>query len=99
MVNRMRASAALSVVADNQAAAAAPSVADRIRRLQAQARNLAREHISTLETAMAEVERLSAEIADGGEAYPVGVREIARRVAADCEANGNTIKALAGRSA
>lgn len=98
MVNRMRASAALSVVADNQAAAAAPTVADRIRRLQAQARNLAREHISALETAMAEVERLSTEIADGGEAYPVGVREIARRVAADCEANGNTIKALAGRA-
>ncbi len=98
MVNRMRASAALSVVADNPAAAAAPTVADRIRRLQAQARNLAREHISALEIALAEVERLSAEIADGGEAYPVGVREIARRVAADCEANGNTIKALAGRA-
>ena len=47
---------------------------------------------------MAEVERLSGEIADGGEAYPVGVREIARRLAAECEASGNTIKALAGRS-
>ena len=51
-----------------------------------------------LEAAMAEVERLSGEIADGGEAYPVGVREIARRLAAECEAGGNTIKALAGRS-
>ena len=99
MVTRMRASTALSVVADTQTAvAAAPSVADRIRRLQAQAKNLAREHIAALETAIAEVERLSAEVADGGEAYPVGVREVARRMAADCEANGNTIRALAGRS-
>lgn len=97
MVNRMRASAALSVVAGNQTATA-PSLAERIGRLQAQARNLAREHVAALEAAMAEVERLSAEIADGGEAYPVGVREIARRLAADCEASGNTIKALAGRT-
>ncbi|KQW68225.1 hypothetical protein ASC79_10430 [Phenylobacterium sp. Root1290] len=66
--------------------------------MQAQAKNLAREHIIALETAIAEVERLSAEVADGGEAYPVGVREIARRMAADCEANGNTIRALVGRS-
>ena len=98
MVNRMRASAALSVVAGNQTATAAPTLAERIGRLQAQARNLAREHIAALEAAMAEVERLSGEIADGGEAYPVGVREIARRLAAECEASGNTIKVLAGRS-
>lgn len=98
MVNRMRASAALSVVAANQAAVAAPSLAERIGRLQAQAKNLAREHIAALEAAMAEVERLAGEIADGGEAYPVGVREIARRLGADCEASGATIKAIAGRS-
>ena len=91
----MRASSALSVVADNQTAA--PSVADRIKRLQAQAKSLAREHVMALEAALAEVERLSAEIAVGGEAYPVGVREVARRLADECEASGNTIKALAGR--
>ena len=98
MVNRMRASAALSVVAANQTAAATPSLAERIGRLQAQARNLAREHIAALETAMTEVERLSGEIADGGEAYPVGVREVARRLAAECEASSATIKAIAGRT-
>lgn len=91
----MRNTAALSVVADIQTAA--PSVADRIKRLQAQARNLAREHIKALEAALADVERLSAEIAEGGEAYPVGVREIARRLAGECEASSNTIKAIAGR--
>lgn len=94
---KMRASAALSVVADNPAPATS-GVADRIKRLQAQAKNLAREHVKTLEQALLDVERLSAEIADGGEAYPVGVREIARRLAAECETSGNTIRALAGRS-
>lgn len=95
---KMRASAALSVVADNQSTAAAASVADRIKRLQAQAKSLAREHIKALETALLDVERLAAEIADGGEAYPVGVREVARRLNAECVSSGDTIKALAGRS-
>ena len=92
----------LSVVADNSADPARPAapndLSERIRRLQAEAKSLAREHIHALERALLEVERLSAEIADGGEAYPVGVREIARRLGADCEASGNTIKALAGRT-
>lgn len=94
---KVRASAALSVVADNHSPAT-PGVADRIKRLQAQAKSLAREHIKSLEAALLDVERLSAEIADGGEAYPVGVREIARRLASECETSGNTIKALAGRA-
>ena len=92
----------LSVVADNSADPARPAapndLSERIRRLQAEAKSLAREHIHALERALLEVERLSAEIADGGEAYPVGVREIARRLSAECEASGNTIKALAGRT-
>jgi hypothetical protein len=93
----MRNPAALSVVAHSPAAAT-PSVAARVQQLQAQARNLARDHIKALEDALADVERLSAEIAGGGEAYPVGVREIARRLADQCETSSATIKALAGRS-
>ncbi len=93
----MRTSAALSVVAENQVPTG-QSVADRIRLLQTQARALARDHIEALESALLQVERLSAEIADGGEAYPVGVREVARRLAEDCEASGNTLKAIAGRA-
>jgi len=92
----VRTSAALSVVAGN-IAPAGQGVAERIRLLQQEARALARDHIQALENALAQVERLSAEIADGGEAYPVGVREVARRLAEDCEASGNTLKAIAGR--
>lgn len=94
---RMRTAAALSVVAENPAPGAL-GVAERIRLLQQEARTLARDHIQALETALAQVERLSAEIADGGEAYPVGVREVARRLAEDCEASGNTLKAIASRA-
>ena len=90
----------LSVVADNSAekAKSATDLSERIRRLQAEAKSLAREHIHALERALLEVERLSAEIADGGEAYPVGVRDIARRMAEDCEMKVQTLEAIASRA-
>lgn len=74
-----------------------PALAQRIRALQAEARGLAREHIASLESAMLEVERLAAEIAEGGEAYPAGVRDIARRLAEDCGLKVATIEAIAER--
>lgn len=69
----------------------------RIRALQAEARGLAREHIAALEAAMGQVERLAAEIAEGGDAYPAGVRDIARRVAEDCNLKVSTIEAITER--
>ena len=89
----------LSVVADNSAekAKSATDLSERIRRLQAEAKSLAREHVHALERALLEVERLSAEIADGGEAYPAGVRDLARRMAEDCEAIVQTLEAIASR--
>jgi hypothetical protein len=74
------------------------TLSTRIRALQAEAKGLAREHIATLEAAMGEVERLAAEIAGGGEAYPAGVRDIARRVAEDCGLKVATIEAIAERT-
>lgn len=78
-------------------AAAAPTLAERIARLQAEARVLAGDQVETMLTSLAELGRLSAEIADGGEAYPVGVREIARRVAADAENTAASINAIRSR--
>lgn len=69
----------------------------RIRALQAEAKGLAREHITALEVAMTDVERLAAEIADGGEAYPAGVRDMARRIAEDCGLKVATIEAITER--
>jgi len=73
-------------------------LADRIKRLQTEARRLAREHIQLLQGSLAEMERLAADIAEGGEAYPVGVREIARRLADDCTARFKTLEVISTRS-
>ena len=93
-------SPSLSVVADNGAALVKgeTNLSDRIRRLQSEVKNLAREHILALETALVEVERLAGEIADGGEAYPVGIREIARRLSEESETRVQTMEAILHRS-
>lgn len=93
-------SPSLSVVADNGAALVKgdTNLSDRIRRLQSEAKNLAREHILALETALVEVERLAGEIADGGEAYPVGIREIARRLTEESETRVQAMEAILRRS-
>ena len=73
------------------------SVAQKVRRLQVEAASLAREQVLALENALAEVTRLSAEIAEGGEAYPVGAREIARRLAEDSEASAKPLELILAR--
>ena len=90
-------SPSLAVVTDQQGIPR-ESLSTRIRALQEEARGLAREHIVALEAALAEVERLAVEIAAGGDAYPAGVRDIARRLAEDCELKAQTIEAISGRA-
>jgi hypothetical protein len=98
-------SPSLSVVADNDvktAAATAPkseTVAQRVRRLQQEAKQLAKDHIKALSAAMVEVETLAAEIAEGGDAYPPGVRDLARRLVEDCEMRVQTLEAIVTRTA
>jgi hypothetical protein len=97
-------SPSLSVVADNDLNAArseatrAETVAQRVRRLQAEARQLAKDHVGSLIAAMSEVETMAAEIADGGDAYPAGVRDLARRFVEDCEAKVQTLEAITART-
>jgi hypothetical protein len=47
---------------------------------------------------MVDLEQLAAEIAEGGEAYAPGVREIARRLVEDLEARVQTLEAIAART-
>ena len=92
-------SPSLSVVANNDLTAAKPeTVAERVRKLQAEARQLAKDHIHALTAAMSDVEKMAAEIAEGGEAYPAGVRDLARRFAEDCEARVQTLEAITARA-
>jgi hypothetical protein len=89
----------LSVVADNDPKTArTETVAERVRRLQAEAKQLAKDHIHALTAAISEAEHMAAEIAAGGDAYPAGVRDLARRFAEDCEIRVQTVEAISGRT-
>ena len=96
--------AALTVVSDNaqpQEPAAAPreeSLSIRVRRLQSEARTIAREHVAILERGLVDLARLAAEIAEGGEAYPVGARQVASQLIADCEGRAATLDAILVRT-
>lgn len=73
-------------------------LSQRVQRLQAEARSMAREHVAALEQALVGVSRLAAEIADGGEAYPVGARQMARQLIAECEGRAQTLDAILMRT-
>lgn len=97
-------SPSLSVVADNDLKTAprdsgrVETVAERVRRLQAEAKLLAKDHIRSLSAQLVAVEEMAAEIAEGGEAYPPGVRELAGRLVEDIEARVQTLEAIVSRT-
>ena len=72
--------------------------AQRIRRLQQEARILAREQVEAFVADLIAMSQLASEIAEGGEAYPVGVREIASRVADEAMQKAQAIITIAGRA-
>ena len=73
------------------------SRAERVRRMQDSARALAREQIKAMHAAMLELAQMADEVADGGEAYPVGVRELSRRLGHELEVHAKTIEVLLQR--
>ena len=93
-------SPSLAVVADNTALPVeAETLSARIQRLQRETRVMAVEHIKALEAAIDEVARLAAEVADGGEAYPVGARELSRQMLGDYQGRRRALDAIVGRVA
>ncbi len=74
------------------------STADRVKRLQREARMLAREQAEALERKLTETAALAREVAEGGEAFPAGVREIAGRIHADLDGKEMTLRALVERT-
>lgn len=95
-------SPSLSVVADNNELKIIPTktetVSERVRRLQAEARQLAKDHVKSLSAAMVQLEQLAAEIAEGGDAYAPGIREVARQLAEDLDSRVQTLEAIAART-
>lgn len=71
---------------------------ERVRRLQMEARALAVEQVEALEKVLMQASVMAKEIADGGDAYPVGARELAGRLAADLPSKAETLKAIVSRA-
>lgn len=74
------------------------TTSDRVRRLQMEARALAVEQVEALERVLKQAADMAREIADGGDAYPVGARELAGRLASDLPARAETLKAIVSRT-
>ncbi|GAA0192822.1 catechol-2,3-dioxygenase [Brevundimonas nasdae] len=70
---------------------------ERVKRLQLEAHALALEEIEQLERLLLQAAEKAKEIAGGGDAYPVGAREIASRIAADLPTRAETIKTIVNR--
>jgi hypothetical protein len=71
--------------------------AQRIRRLQHEARMLAREQLELFEHDLNVLAERAAEIAEGGEVYPVGARELASRLADDLPKKAQTLASILSR--
>ena len=74
------------------------STAERVKRLQQEARMLAREQIEALEHQLLAVSRQAEEIALGGDAYPVGARELCRSLIEEIQAKAMTLAAILHRT-
>lgn len=72
---------------------------ERVKRLQAEARMLAREEVERLDRDLRRVAGQAEAIADGGEAYPAGVRELASRISVETAQRADILQALIQRLA
>ncbi|UDF04088.1 hypothetical protein [Asticcacaulis sp. AND118] len=70
----------------------------RVRRLQEEAKSLAREQIAELEILIDATAKMAHEIAEGGEAYPVGARELSRRLADELPRTLQTLRIVTKKS-
>ena len=76
---------------------ASESRSERVRRLQAEARSLALEEVWALDRLLVRAAAVAGAIADGGEAYPVGVREMTSRLALDLQGKADTLRMILSR--
>lgn len=72
-------------------------LSDQVRQLQAEAKRLAGEHIEILRANLLQTQQIADEIAQGGDAYPPGVRDLARRLNEDSVAKALLIQGIMAR--
>lgn len=73
-------------------------MAQRVKRLQAEAKSLAKDHVLALAAALEDASRIAAEVAEGGDVYPAGVRELARRLIEETGVRAQALASLVKRS-
>ena len=73
--------------------------AQRIKRLQQEARVIAREQIEALARELHAIAARANEIAEAGEVYPVGVRELSSRMAEDLPQKAQILMTIMERTA
>jgi ABC-type transporter Mla subunit MlaD len=74
------------------------SLAERMERVRNDANRVAFEHTSALLRTLEDAAALASEVAGGGEAYHVGVRELARRAHIDLTASVLNLRCIVGRA-
>ncbi len=79
-------------------ARASETLGQSVRRLQMEVHRLAMEEVELFAHDLDAMAIRAAEIAEGGEAYPVGIRELASRLAADLPQKALGITAILDRS-
>lgn len=72
------------------------TAADRAAALYAEARQAASDHAQELFNSMSETMRLADEVGRGSDAYPAGLRDLARRLAVNLKATGDTMASVTG---
>jgi len=71
--------------------------ADRVRELQQQARLLAREQVEEFQAAMVQLGAMAKALAEAGDVVPIGVREMAARLATDLPNRAQQMQPLVER--
>jgi len=84
--------------ADEQTTQVRESRTQRVRRLQEEARALAREQIGEFELLLDATAKMALEIADGGEVYSIGAREICRRLSDELPRTLQTLQVISKKN-
>lgn len=74
------------------------SPSDKIRRLRAEIKAAANDEIEELDDAIDHLCQIALSIADGGEAFPPGVRELCRTLAEEVAAQGKSVAVIMQRA-
>lgn len=74
------------------------TTSDRVKRLQMEARALALEEVEELARTLKAAADIAGRIASGGDAYPVGAREMASRLSSDLPARADSIRAIVAKT-